>query len=980
MDLQSLIAKMTAIENSALTEGGVVDPVGEIRPGQITNPPARPTKKPEVKRLEKPLDGTDTELDDKEVDNKEVDEGWKEKAGAVALAGAAALGGAAPAQAGGWDDIMRPVNQVYQVQRDVNNVGRNVGLEVSKDVDRAGRDLQKIPFFGIDKFGKQMSGNYPYGAHPEPDRSPDAGQRQGQNAARNADLQGSAAAAGYGVNNNNRAYKPYRINNFESKNMSKEEKCTECNMLESKCKCPDELSEMLKLAGRLHPYIIGEAKKKKPDADKDGIPDYAKDGKGKMEEGLGVAEEIIGQPDFDHTGNAGRGSYGAAENTATTKHQLGSHVYEATTEQDGDGDFSYFIYENGKEIFSSIQPSNRNQLGHRISSALLDEHKKATAHLFDSDEDDDYDAKQGMAEGKKVEEDDVEEGNAFSKAVRDAKKDGIQHGEKINVGGKKYPVKETTSADLMRRWTGIFETKEKVKEGMGDDNLRARFDTYVYDGMTPQQAAENLSKGFLARGFDDMTPEYILRVCAGSTAVTPKQKTATTLNKAKSMLGSMYETEQGKETVDEGWDDMMAANKKQADDEKKSKGTGKFDKKTTTTGTEYTRKASTFDNGTEDPRRPAKTMQSKKDKKPMGESMEDCMTDDSGADDNFSINSSMDSSGHKSVSISASGSKADELTQILKNAGLGIMGSEDHAEPDADDMGGPSDHDVDNMGGGDVEVVSIPLAHHDGYQAPEPEVEVDEAAKWRAPEHKGKLYTQEPPDYNDSREYDNAIYDPKPDNYPGRKKLPAGGEYDRTDPLEKGYRRSADNSINTAGKRKGLPSRDQISSLKNSIRDAHGTHAQPNLPEAAGSIDFDKVLDAIAALYGDDMWENDAMQDLANDLAQAGPTDPELDFIIAKGRLPKRLANTQFSAGDNVQFGEEYSNEPRTQVQPVSTQMRQGNDLNREKQQHKHSYRQGDNPMAMEDRQAAAKLEKELMEELSSLKVVSKKYAGKKLG
>jgi len=74
--------------------------------------------------------------------------------------------------------------------------------------------------------------------------------------------------------------------------------------------------------------------------------------------------------------------------------------------------------------------------------------------------------------------------------------------------------------------------------------------------------------------------------------------------------------------------------------------------------------------------------------------------------------------------------------------------------------------------------------------------------------------------------------------------------------------------------------------------------------EAAGAVDFDKVLDAIAAMYGDDMWQNDAMQDLANDLAQAGPTDRELDFIIANGRLPKRLANTQFSAGDNVQFGE----------------------------------------------------------------------------
>lgn len=205
MDLKSLIAKMTAIENSALTEGGgVVDPVGEIRPGYLTNPAIRPSKKPEVKRLEKPLDDTDKKPAEKEVDEgevgqavgtvageilapeftpvsgiiggaigsaigdkisgssddeEEVEEGWKEKAGAVALAGAAALGGAAPAHANGWDDIMRPVNQVYQAQRDINNVGRNVGLEVSKDMDRAGRDLQKIPFFGIDKFGKQMRGD-----------------------------------------------------------------------------------------------------------------------------------------------------------------------------------------------------------------------------------------------------------------------------------------------------------------------------------------------------------------------------------------------------------------------------------------------------------------------------------------------------------------------------------------------------------------------------------------------------------------------------------------------------------------------------------------------------------------------------------------------------------------------------------------------------------------------------------------------------
>jgi hypothetical protein len=87
------------------------------------------------------------------------------------------------------------------------------------------------------------------------------------------------------------------------------------------------------------------------------------------------------------------------------------------------------------------------------------------------------------------------------------------------------------------------------------------------------------------------------------------------------------------------------------------------------------------------------------------------------------------------------------------------------------------------------------------------------------------------------------------------------------------------------------------------IRDKYNKYDE-SIQEANAPVNFDKVLDAIAALYGDDMWHNDSMQDVAHDLEQQNPTDQELDFIIAKGRLPKRLANTQFSAGDGVQFGE----------------------------------------------------------------------------
>jgi len=112
--------------------------------------------------------------------------------------------------------------------------------------------------------------------------------------------------------------------------------------------------------------------------------------------------------------------------------------------------------------------------------------------------------------------------------------------------------------------------------------------------------------------------------------------------------------------------------------------------------------------------------------------------------------------------------------------------------------------------------------------------ELDESAKYRDPKYKDRLYTQEPPDYNNTREYDNARFNPKPKGYPGRKKLPGGGEYDRTDPLVRGAgigRSGIKNNINLSGKRKGLPSRDQITSLKQSIKDISGQHTRANLPE-----------------------------------------------------------------------------------------------------------------------------------------------------
>lgn len=137
-------------------------------------------------------------------------------------------------------------------------------------------------------------------------------------------------------------------------------------------------------------------------------------------------------------------------------------------------------------------------------------------------------------------------------------------------------------------------------------------------------------------------------------------------------------------------------------------------------------------------------------------------------------------------------------------------------------------------GGGEVDSrTGQPWGPYDYMEFKDEELDegMAEAARWRDPKYKGQLYTQEPPDYNDTREYDRAMWNPKPQGYPGRKELPGGGEFPRTDPLVKGFGRYGVGEPVSKGPRKGLPSRDQISSLKQSIRDVHGKHTRANLPE-----------------------------------------------------------------------------------------------------------------------------------------------------
>ena len=64
----------------------------------------------------------------------------------------------------------------------------------------------------------------------------------------------------------------------------------------------------------------------------------------------------------------------------------------------------------------------------------------------------------------------TDEGNAFSGAVVKAKRDGIQPGEKINVGGKEYPVKEQGMGMPTKKKSfadNVASAKKEVDEMLG---------------------------------------------------------------------------------------------------------------------------------------------------------------------------------------------------------------------------------------------------------------------------------------------------------------------------------------------------------------------------------------------------------------------------------------------------------------------------------------------------------------------------------
>jgi len=167
------------------------------------------------------------------------------------------------------------------------------------------------------------------------------------------------------------------------------------------------------------------------------------------------------------------------------------------------------------------------------------------------------------------------------------------------------------------------------------------------------------------------------------------------------------------------------------------------------------------------------------------------------------------------------------------------------------------------------------------------EAEVDEAAKYRDPKYKDRLYTQELPDYENDDYSDDEYYNgPRPDDYAGSKDLIGGGEFDHNDPLRRGFGRSGHDVLDR-GPRKGMPSRNHITSLKGSIKAAHGTHSGPNLPEGDESesnirdtlaYEIRMILDGALADYDQTDHIVDELGDIFNDIEASGDREAMMAY------------------------------------------------------------------------------------------------------
>jgi hypothetical protein len=347
---------------------------------------------------------------------------------------------------------------------------------------------------------------------------------------------------------------------------------------------------------------------------------------------------------------------------------------------------------------------------------------------------------------------------------------------------------------------------------------------------------------------------------------------------------------------------MMKANKEKA----KEKGTDKFDKKETSTGTAYTRKASTFSDGGDDKDTKKAKEKAKKTKVKEGDDETDL---DEGIGD--MVKKGVDAAkkvGSAALDKLGHGSDDDLIKDLQKKAGVPQTGK----KPETASKETVSEETVeeDDVEEGNAYSGALKAAKDAGKE----EFEVD-----------GKKYK--------------VSEGAKPDF------LDIDKDGDKKEPLKK-----------AAKEKKKVDE-----AMAECYDQAMGQMQQP---EQESGINISSNMDTKT---GNQSLTVTAQGAAADELAQL----LKLSGVLGGGRSQPQEIDMAMEQG-------EYANAPHEQVQSMSSQLQQGNDLNRPKKTYPR-VAGGDNPMqavaAMEARSnaAIAEIEKRLMEQLESIKVAAPK-------
>ena len=135
----------------------------------------------------------------------------------------------------------------------------------------------------------------------------------------------------------------------------------------------------------------------------------------------------------------------------------------------------------------------------------------------------------------------ADEGNGFSKAVVDAKKDGIQPGEKIRVGGKQYPVKEAEPTGLgeklnapqLKKFAKLAPPRNKVTFADKIAGAKKEVDEMLGDVAADamRSAVGHIKKkrtGEMEEGWDDMMKDVRQRAHSTAGMKTGERKRSST--------------------------------------------------------------------------------------------------------------------------------------------------------------------------------------------------------------------------------------------------------------------------------------------------------------------------------------------------------------------------------------------------------------------------------------------------------------------